>query len=278
MFWPKTISSGLAAFSMSAIARRASLDDPARRDRRREASAEVRIRVQQALAHALARRSPVPGCPRDCRSRCARRRPPRARGSARAPRRRRSVMPRVSAGAGFRRGSRAALHLRDVFHEAFEVPAQALAVALVHEPAGRRRRPCPHAGRRARRRTTAACRACAGRAATRPVRARVPRGLGDAPMTPTTRLRNTRAMSLDGRDSQSIAFFATPGIELLYSGVTISSAWFATMRSLSACTAARNVAPRLVVAVVERDAPDRCRLDPRAGGQPAPLRCGAARC
>ena len=35
----------------------------------------------------------------------------------------------------------------------------------------------------------------------------------------TGRPPKTRGMSSAGRDSQSIAFFKTPGIELLYSGV-----------------------------------------------------------
>ena len=40
-------------------------------------------------------------------------------------------------------------------------------------------------------------------------------------MTATGRPPNTFWMSSGGLDSQSIAFFRTPGIELLYSGVTI---------------------------------------------------------
>src|SRR5215471_5827745 len=49
----------------------------------------------------------------------------------------------------------------------------------------------------------------------------VPAGPGVAPMTATGRPPNTLGMSTAGLDSQSIAFFSTPGIELLYSGVTI---------------------------------------------------------
>ena len=44
-------------------------------------------------------------------------------------------------------------------------------------------------------------------------------------------------MSAGGRDSQSIAFLKTPGIELLYSGVTISSASAPTIASFKAVTA-----------------------------------------
>ena len=39
---------------------------------------------------------------------------------------------------------------------------------------------------------------------------------GVAPAIATGRPRNTRWMSAGGRDNQSIAFFITPGIELLY--------------------------------------------------------------
>ena len=60
---------------------------------------------------------------------------------------------------------------------------------------------------------------------------------GVAPMIATGLSPNTRAMS-PPRLSQSIAFFITPGIELLYSGVTSSSPSAAAMRSLSAVTAA----------------------------------------
>jgi hypothetical protein len=45
-------------------------------------------------------------------------------------------------------------------------------------------------------------------------------------------------MSDGGRDNQSIAFFATPGIELLYSGVAISRPSAAAILSFSACTGA----------------------------------------
>ena len=56
-------------------------------------------------------------------------------------------------------------------------------------------------------------------------------------MIPTGRPPNTRPMSALGRDSQSIAFLNTPGIELLYSGVTSSSPSAATIASFSAATA-----------------------------------------
>ena len=47
----------------------------------------------------------------------------------------------------------------------------------------------------------------------------------------------TRATSLAGRESQSMAFLNTPGIELLYSGVTSSTPSAAAIRSLSVRTA-----------------------------------------
>ena len=56
-------------------------------------------------------------------------------------------------------------------------------------------------------------------------------------MIPTGRPPKTRLMSAGGRDSQSIAFLKTPGIELLYSGVTISSASAPTIASFKAATA-----------------------------------------
>ena len=56
-------------------------------------------------------------------------------------------------------------------------------------------------------------------------------------MIPTGRPPKTRRMSALGRDSQSIAFLNTPGIELLYSGVTRSRPSAATIASLSAATA-----------------------------------------
>jgi len=43
-------------------------------------------------------------------------------------------------------------------------------------------------------------------------------------------------MSAGGRVSQSMAFLKVPGIELLYSGVTRSSASAAAMRSFSSAT------------------------------------------
>jgi hypothetical protein len=45
-------------------------------------------------------------------------------------------------------------------------------------------------------------------------------------------------MSEAGRDSQSMAFYRTPGIELLYSGVTIRTPSAPAMRSLRRRTAA----------------------------------------
>ena len=44
-------------------------------------------------------------------------------------------------------------------------------------------------------------------------------------------------MSALGRDSQSIAFLKTPGIELLYSGVTSNSPSAATIASFREATA-----------------------------------------
>ena len=55
-------------------------------------------------------------------------------------------------------------------------------------------------------------------------------------MRPTARPLNTRGMSAGGRVSQSMAFLKVPGIELLYSGVTRSSASAAAMRSFSSVT------------------------------------------
>jgi hypothetical protein len=42
-------------------------------------------------------------------------------------------------------------------------------------------------------------------------------------MTATGRLPKTFGMSAAGRDSQSMTFLSTPGMELLYSGVTSSN-------------------------------------------------------
>ena len=66
----------------------------------------------------------------------------------------------------------------------------------------------------------------------------VPNPPGDAPISATGRPPNTRRMSLAGRDSQSIAFLKTPGIELLYSGVTRSRPSAAAIASFSATTGA----------------------------------------
>ncbi|MNC89721.1 hypothetical protein D3C83_56990 [compost metagenome] len=57
-------------------------------------------------------------------------------------------------------------------------------------------------------------------------------------MRPTGFPPNTRALSSGGRDSQSIAFLNTPGMELLYSGVTSSSPSAAATLSFSNFTAA----------------------------------------
>jgi SulP family sulfate permease len=68
----------------------------------------------------------------------------------------------------------------------------------------------------------------------------VPNPPGDAPASATGRSRNTRAVSAGGRDSQSMTFLATPGMPLLYSGVTSSSPSAAAIASLSTVTAAGN--------------------------------------
>jgi hypothetical protein len=56
-------------------------------------------------------------------------------------------------------------------------------------------------------------------------------------MIPTGRPPNTRLMSAGGRDNQSMAFLNTPGIELLYSGVTSRSPSAPTIASFKALTA-----------------------------------------
>src|ERR1700676_3135551 len=68
----------------------------------------------------------------------------------------------------------------------------------------------------------------------------VPNREGDVPMTATGRPLNTRSASSAGRESQSTTFFATPGIELLYSGVEISRPSAAAMRSFNSATAGGN--------------------------------------
>src|SRR3954465_13639528 len=109
----------------------------------------------------------------------------------------------------------------------------------------------------------------------------VPYAPGEAPIRPTGRSRNTRGTSAGGRVIQSIAFLKTPGIELLYSGVTRSSASAAATFSFSSAArggrrpppfllqrggARRNALRRLHVAVIQRDATDRFDLERRAGG------------
>jgi hypothetical protein len=59
--------------------------------------------------------------------------------------------------------------------------------------------------------------------------------LGLEPITATGLPRN--ALSGNGRDAQSIAFLSWPGIELLYSGVAISSASAEAIASRRALTA-----------------------------------------
>ena len=65
----------------------------------------------------------------------------------------------------------------------------------------------------------------------------VPKPPGDAPINATGLPPNTRGMSVAGRDSQSIAFLNTPGIELLYSGVTSSRPSAAAIASFNSATA-----------------------------------------
>jgi hypothetical protein len=83
----------------------------------------------------------------------------------------------------------------------------------------------------------------------------VPPRPGVAPINATGRLPKTRGMSAGGRVSQSIAFLKTPGIELLYSGVTRSrpsrDAIFQIPHDI------RDSALSLYVPVVQRDAADR---------------------
>src|SRR5687768_1184080 len=66
----------------------------------------------------------------------------------------------------------------------------------------------------------------------------VPNGPGDAPISATGLPPNTRLMSACGRVSQSMAFLNTPGIELLYSGVTSSRPSAPATRSFNAFTGA----------------------------------------
>ena len=65
----------------------------------------------------------------------------------------------------------------------------------------------------------------------------VPKLPGDAPASATGLPPKTRAESAGGRDSQSIAFFATPGRLLLYSGETSSKPSAAAIASFSCATA-----------------------------------------
>jgi hypothetical protein len=57
-------------------------------------------------------------------------------------------------------------------------------------------------------------------------------------MRPTVRPRKMRGTSEGGRVIQSMAFLNTPGIELLYSGVTRSSASASATRSFSSAARA----------------------------------------
>jgi len=57
-------------------------------------------------------------------------------------------------------------------------------------------------------------------------------------MSANGRPPNTRLMSDDGRDSQSIAFLNTPGMPLLYSGVTSNTPSAATMACFNCVTVA----------------------------------------
>ena len=61
----------------------------------------------------------------------------------------------------------------------------------------------------------------------------VPKAPGDAPMIAKCRPPNTRRASAGGRDSQSMVFLNTPGMLLLYSGVTSSTPSAATTASFS---------------------------------------------
>ena len=85
----------------------------------------------------------------------------------------------------------------------------------------------------------------------------VPKPPGEAPISPTGLPPNTRGMSAAGRDSQSTAFFITPGIELLYSGVTKQQAVGDSDAVLQRLHHGRNAFGRLEVAVVQRNAADR---------------------
>ena len=118
----------------------------------------------------------------------------------------------------------------------------------------------PVGGRRSR----PPCRASSARAATPSVTSSVPKPPGDAPMTATGRLPNTRGISAVGRDNQSIAFLNTPGIPLLYSGVTSNRPSAATTRSLSFANGIGQTLRSFDVAVVERNALDAAGLERHA--------------
>ena len=64
----------------------------------------------------------------------------------------------------------------------------------------------------------------------------VPNPPGDAPAMATRLPPKTRGTSFAGRVHQSIAFFATPGTLLLYSGVTRSKASADAIASFSRAT------------------------------------------
>ncbi len=61
----------------------------------------------------------------------------------------------------------------------------------------------------------------------------VPKAPGEAPMIAKRRPPNTRRASVLGRDSQSMVFLNTPGMLLLYSGVTRSTPSAAITASFS---------------------------------------------
>jgi hypothetical protein len=66
----------------------------------------------------------------------------------------------------------------------------------------------------------------------------VPPCPGVIPMTASARPPNTVRMSSEGLDSQSMAFFRAPGMELFYSGVTIKRPSVAVIFFFSSCTVA----------------------------------------
>ena len=128
--------------------------------------------------------------------------------------------------------------------------------------------------RRSRRR----CRAFSAPAAMPFATSSVPNPPGDAPMTPTGRPPKTRAISVSGRDNQSIAFLNTPGIELLYSGVTSNKPSVRDDALLEPDDGLGQSLRSLDVAVVERNAFDAADLERRRRPASRPRRRAAARC